>query len=388
MATPGRRPVGPSPSVGAFLAERSALVTAMIVTLIVAGCRSGPTAESASSMGPSDPTAAAAVRTGTPPSAGPSGGSGASGASGTSDGLVHVRVGLPFRPNVQFAPLYLAQDRGYYRDAGLEVTFDYGDEADLVRLVAAGERDALIAGGDQVILARANSIPVTYVMTWFQRFPVAVFSLDPALRSPADLVGRHVGLPAPGGTTALGWQALLAANDIDPTRVRTEFIGFTQREAVLSGQVDAALGYANNEPLQLAAEGRPVSVIEVADTLNLVSNGLVVAADRIEREPEQVRALVTATLRGIAGTLADPDAGFEAALSRAPEAGAGEVRDVQRQVLDATLRFWRAPRLGAIDRQAWAASQTAMRSLGLIDRESALEALVDERFLPERPPEP
>jgi NitT/TauT family transport system substrate-binding protein len=301
--------------------------------------------------------------TATPPAGGAAASRGATPATEPGP-LTSVRVALPYQPNVQFAPLYLAEDRGYYRDAGLDLRFEYGDESQQMRLVAAGEREAMVAGGDQVILGRAAGLPVTYVMTWFQRFPVAVFSLDPALRTPADLVGRTVGLPAPGGTSILGWQALLLASGIQPESVTTEVIGFTQREAVL-----------------LAADGNEVAVIEVADTVNLVSNGLVVGASTARDRPELVQGLVTATLRGIADTLADPDAAFEAALVRVPEAGDPAARAVQRQVLEASLRFWEAPRLGAIDEVAWEQSQDTMRQLGLIDATTPLAELVDPRFV-------
>jgi NitT/TauT family transport system substrate-binding protein len=296
-----------------------------------------------------------------------------------------VTVALPFRPDVQFAPLYLAQERGYYRDEGLDVTFEYGDEAEQLRLVASGTMPAMIAGGDQVILARAADVPVTYVMTWFQRFPVAVFSLDPQLQEPADLVGRRVGLPANSGTSYLGWQALLSDSGIDPAEVQSEVIGFTQRSAVADGTVDAAVGYVNNEPLQLRAEGREVSVIEIADEVNLVSNGLVVGQATLEEDPALVQGLVTATLRGISDTLDDPDAAFEAVLERVPETADPAVRGTQREVLEASLPLWRPGRLGddlgGMDRQAWERSQDLMQQLGLISKTSPLEQLYNEVFV-------
>jgi len=294
--------------------------------------------------------------------------------------LVPIQMGLPYRPDVQFAPLYLAQDRGYYEDAGLDVQFVYGEEDKIVRLVAAGERDAMIASGDQVILARAAGIPVTYVATWFQRFPVAVMSTDTAVRGPQDLIGKKVGLPSAGGTSALGWQGLLLANGIAPESVTTEVVGYEQVAALKQGRVDAAVVYATNEPLQFRAEGIPVSVIEIADTFNMVANGMVVSAEAIQQRPEVVQGLVTATLKGIRDALADPDAAFAAALTRAPEAGDPAVRDVQRQVLEESLRFWRAERLGAIDAAAWEQSQATMQQLGLVKQPTPLDDLVDARF--------
>jgi NitT/TauT family transport system substrate-binding protein len=294
---------------------------------------------------------------------------------------IPLTIGLPYVPNVQFAPIYVAQDRGYFARQGLEPTLEYGDEANLLRLAATRKIAATVASGEQVILARAQQIPVTYVMTWYQRFPGAVFSLDPAIRAPSDLVGRKVGLPAVQGASYTGWQALLAANDIDPKSIRTETIGYRQLDAVLQGQVEAAVGYATNEPVQLRQMGKAPTVIEIADSMNLASNGLVVAQSLIDESPEIVQALVTAMLAGLGDTLADPDRAFDVAVAAVPEAGAAEARATQRQVLEESLRFWTAPKLGAIDPALWSASQDFLVQIGLVDDPTPVDKMLDARFV-------
>ena len=87
---------------------------------------------------------------------------------------------MGYIPNVQFAPWYVAQEKGYFEDAGLEITMDYGKVNDVMRLLAAGEIDFVIAGGDEVIVARSQDLPVTYVMALYARFPAAVVSLKEA----------------------------------------------------------------------------------------------------------------------------------------------------------------------------------------------------------------
>lgn len=292
-----------------------------------------------------------------------------------------ITIGLPFQPDVQFAPFYVAQKRGYYADEGLDVRFEYGDESSFLRRVATGELPATVASGEQVILAREGGLPVTYVMTWYQRFPVVVFSDDPALKKPADLVGHKVGLPAPAGASYIGWQALLAANHIDPHDVPTEIIGFTQREAVAEGRVDAAVGYAVNEPVQLAAAGSEVATIEIADSFNLVSNGLIVAQDMVEHSPQTVERLVRATLKGVRDTLDDPDAAFEIAGEVVPSILEPTARPVQEEVLRRSLRFWEADRLGAIDPEAWRQSQRFLKEIGLIAQSTPVEQMIDNRFV-------
>jgi NitT/TauT family transport system substrate-binding protein len=240
---------------------------------------------------------------------------------------------------------------------------------------------AVVAGGEQVILARGAGVPVTYVATWYQRFPVAIFSLDPTIQKPADLVGRKVGLPAESGASYIGWQAFLAANGLQPDSVKTEVVGFMQRDAVLQKRVDAAVGYVVNEPLQLKADGKAVSVMEIADSFNLVSNGLVVASRSIDTRRPIVQGLTTAMLEGIRDTLDDPAGAFEIALKTVPEAGAPSVRATQRQVLDASLRLWDAPELGAINPDAWLRSETFLTRIRLLDHEVPAEGMIDPSFV-------
>jgi len=298
-----------------------------------------------------------------------------------------IRVGVPFQPDVQFAPVYLAAAAGHFADAGLEVALEYGSESDFVRLVAAGEMDAAIVSGEQVILARANDIPVTYVMSWYQRFPVVVFGKSGAFEDAADLRELNIGLPMLSGASYIGWQALLAANDLDEDQVDTEVVGFDQLNAVCDDRVDAAVGYAANEPVRTCGDGEEMQVLEIADEFNVVSNGLIVNGDSIGNEnADKVYAgLVKALILGIRDSLSKPDKAFEAALDEIPEIDDDEVRGLQREVLEASLRFWEVPKgeiMGLPDADQWRDSVELLVEQGLIKVGDAPDVrdLIDDRY--------
>lgn len=286
---------------------------------------------------------------------------------------------MGYIPNVQFAPVYLALEKGYFKDEGIDLTLDYGMETDLIKLLAAGQAQFVVGSGDQVILARSQGLPIVYVMNWYRKFPVAVVSLQP-LRTPPDLKGKKVGIPGPFGASYIGLKGLLYAAKIDEKELTTPSIGFTQVESLLSGQVDAAVGYSMNEPLQLKQQGKTPTVIEVSQYIDLVANGLITNDKTVKENPDLARKVVRAMLRGLRDTLATPDAAFEATLRAVPEAA--KTRDAQRATLDACLPLWKSESLGKSDPQAWQTSARFMRDVGLIQTDVDVTQAFTNDFIP------
>jgi NitT/TauT family transport system substrate-binding protein len=292
-----------------------------------------------------------------------------------------VTLAMGYIPNVQFAPFYVAVNKGYFAEENLEIEFDYGMETDLLNLVGTDALQFAVASGDQVILARGQGLPVVYVMTYFQRFPVAVVSLkDVPLSKPEDLIGRSVGIPGLWGASYIGWLALLDTAGIDQGDVKLESIGYTQVASLTEGQVDAAVVYAANEPVQLRQAGYETNIIYVADYMNLVSNGIITNEKTIAERPELVAGLVRAVLRGLRYTIDHPEEAFEICLEYVPEAG-GENRDVQMAVLEESIKFWQSDTLGQSDGSAWEMSQDFMLQAGLAETRTDPEKMYTNDFI-------
>ena len=290
---------------------------------------------------------------------------------------------MGYIPSVQFAPFYVAQERGYFRDAGLDVTFRYGFETDLLKLVGTDELQFMIGSGEEVVLGRSQGLPVRYVMRWYRRFPAVLFAkASRGIKSPADLVGKKVGVPGLFGANYVGWEAIVYASKLDASKVNLQSIGFTQASAVKQDQVDAAMDYIVNGPVQLRLAGEDVTVIPVSDFVDLPSNGIITNEKTIKERPELVQALVAATLHGLRDTLADPNAAFESSLKAVPEA-AGEQAKVNRAIFDESLKLWQADasELGHSDPAAWATAATFMKQMGLIQTDVQPETLYTNEFI-------
>jgi NitT/TauT family transport system substrate-binding protein len=192
----------------------------------------------------------------------------------------------------------------------------------------------------------------------------------------------EVGIPGLYGASYIGWQALLDATGIQAEDTNLLSIGYTQVESLVTGQVDAAVVYAMNEPVQLRAQGYEVYTIDVDDYIDFVSNGLITNEETMAEQPELVRGMVRALLRGLEDTIVDPDAAFDICRESVEEID-DDSAPLQRAVLDASITFWEAEALGRSDPEAWAASVAFMREIGMISQDLDPEDMYSNAFVPE-----
>ncbi len=280
--------------------------------------------------------------------------------------LTGVRLPMGYIPNIQYAPLYVAAEKGYFREAGIEIEFDYSFETDGVALVGANNLQFSLVSGEQVLLARAQGLPVVYVMAWYHDYPVAVVAKSAqGIRTPQALVGKRIGLPGLFGANYIGLRALLSAAGLDESQVTLDSIGFNQVEALAADQEQAIVGYVANEPIQLRSEGYAVDVIRVADYVSLASNGLLTNETTLAENPQLVKAMIQAFLRGVADTIADPDQAFE--ISKKYVEGLEQAdRNVQMEVLMTSIEFWQTDTPGRSDPVAWENMHTVLLEMGLL----------------------
>ena len=297
------------------------------------------------------------------------------------NGLEAVALPMGYVANVQFSPFYMAEERGYFDDAGFDMSFDYRWETDGIQLVAAGELPFAVASGDQVIQARSKGLPVVAVAGWYQRFPVGVIALeDTPLDGPEDLRGLRVGIPETFGASYIGLRALLDVGGLTEADIDLQAIGYAQLAALTAGTVDAVVVYANNEPVVLAQEGTPYHALYAAEYVDLVSAVIVSSDAYIQNNPKVVERFVGAFLKGLDEVLRDPEAAFE--VSEAYVEGLSDNAAVQREVLLASIALWEAPKLGLMSPEAWDHAQSVMLGSGLIETASPVESLHTNAFVP------
>jgi NitT/TauT family transport system substrate-binding protein len=299
-----------------------------------------------------------------------------------SGNLTQIRLPLGYIPDIQFAPLYVAVQKGYFREASIQVTFDYSMETDITALVGADQIQFGVVSGEQVLLARAQGLPIVYVTAWYQQYPVSVVAKpDQSIHSPSDLRGKTIGLPGLYGANYIGLRALLHAGGLNESDVKLDSIGYTQVDALARDRDQAVSVYTNNEPLQLRAQGYGVNELRVADYVQLASNGLITNEKTISGNPDLVRRMVKAFLGGLADSIADPAAAYE--TSKAYVANLAQLDPVlQKQKLATSIELWKASRLGYSEPKSWDSMQMVLLDMGLLSKPLDLSKAFTNNFLP------
>ncbi len=333
------------------LASRSAALLAALVAVLLAGCGTG---------------------------------------TGSNASQHHLTVGLTYIPNIQFAPFYVAQELGYYKDAGLDVTLRHHQFSEgEFDAIAAGKEDAVFGGGDEMLQARDHKIPLVYIANVYAKYPVALMvPANSPIKTAADLRGHTIGIPGQYGETYFGLLALLQSAGLKDSDVTMQLIGFTQVAALLGNKVDAVMGYLNNEAIQFQQANfavRTLALSDVVQPLPLVSNGLGALKSELDAHPDDIKALVAATMRGVQYTIAHPQDALN--ISKKYVAGLDDSKNAANAlaVLQATLPMWQATATssGHNDPNTWQAMSAFMLQYQLISAQIDASQAFSNEYLPQ-----
>jgi NitT/TauT family transport system substrate-binding protein len=279
-----------------------------------------------------------------------------------------LTVGLGYIPSVQFAQFYRAERQGYYTAAGLDVTFQNQDDPNLITLIGQGAIDIGIGDGTSIIPAVAQGIPVVYGATIYAQFPsIVLTAANSGITTPADLKGKSLGIPCRCGSSWIMLQALLSSAGLTPDDLSIQlYPTYGQAVALQQGQVDAATGFRNNEPVQLQQQGFATNVLTVDAIVPLPGPGLVVGRDTLAAKSDALKAFTAATLKAMREIIADPQVGLDDSIAQVPDLGGD--RATQLAILQATVGMWQSAYtdqhgLGAVDSAAWQQSLDFMRGL-------------------------
>ncbi|WP_371059440.1 ABC transporter substrate-binding protein [Rhodosalinus sp. 5P4] len=291
-------------------------------------------------------------------------------------GAATAQTAMPFALDWKFegpaAPYFVAIDKGYFADAGLEVEITAGQGSlDAIPKVATGAFPVGFADINSLIkfLDQNPGAPVTAVMMVYDKPPFAVVGRrSQGVEAPKDLEGRVLGAPPPDGAWAQ-FPIFAAENDLDMDAITVEPVGFPTREPMLAeGEVDAVTGFSFSSFLNLVRLGVPeddISTILMADHgVALYGNAVIVNTEFAAANPAAVEGFLEAVAMGWKDAIAEPAAAIESLVARNPAADAALEERRLALAIDANVvtDYTAANGMGTVDpdRMATALEQIAL----------------------------
>ena len=210
-------------------------------------------------------------------------------------------------PDIEWSAWYLAEDRGYFADRGVESSLIHGgpNAAAVPQVLASGEGNIGISASELDII-RANDEGQDFVIigAMYQRNPLGLtWMTATGIETVQDLVGKRIGGPQ-GDQVQI--DALFKVNGLEPSDYEFIPMGFDPQPLV-DGEMDAIASYVTNQPLQLQLQGHDVSAKPYSD-LGLPSYGDILFASRawLDENHDLVVAYLAGLLQGALDNRADP----------------------------------------------------------------------------------
>ncbi|MET0969800.1 MAG: ABC transporter substrate-binding protein [Tardiphaga sp.] len=288
---------------------------------------------------------------------------------------------------------FLAEDRGYFKEEGLDVTFDQGNGSGAaVPVVANGAYDMGFGDVNALIeytAKKPEDAPIA-VFTLYNRPPFAIaVKADSPIKTPADLPGKKLGGAANDGALKL-FPAFCAMTKTDCSKVEVTNMQPNLREQMLmGGQIDGAFGYVTT--IRFAARGigvdadKQLRLIRYGDYgMDLYSNAIIVSSKLAKTNPAAVKGFLKALNRGVKDAMADPKAAIASVAKREPLIKPDlELARFQATLVDDMGHPEVAKiGLGDIDEERMAKSIDIMVKAKELPRTPAVKEIFDRSFMP------
>lgn len=289
----------------------------------------------------------------------------------TSSSSESVTVGLSYIPNIQFAPLYVADAEGLFTERGVTVSLrHHGSNEGLFTALGSGDEHFVVAGAGELMQARSQGMDLVAIAQYYRQYPVVLIVPETSpIQSPADLVGRSLGVPGRYGESWFGAQVMMQGAGLTESDVAITEIGYTPVAALSSGKVEALIGFANNDQVQFGVAGIPTRTIPLTTgPVPMVSTVLVTTQGFLDQHPDTARAVADAVVAGIDRTVKEPATAVTIAEDYIPNLAQSGGASSAAATLEATIPLWKLADgtvSGKLDPEAWQAMSAFMHTQGI-----------------------
>lgn len=306
--------------------------------------------------------------------------------------LDKVKVRLDWLIRGNHAMFFVAKDKGHFKAQNIEMELIHKGNGSLNTMTLVGTNQYDFGFGDlpTLTVAKAKGVPVVGLVVVNQRSPMALVALKGAgLKAPKDVEGKLYGIQ-PSGSTAIFYQALMAANHVDRKKVTEVTVPVPYEAFLLAKKVQVIPGYVDAEIPELEARAGGVGSLEIvlgADHgYDLLGSGMLTSEKMIKEKPDLVRRFTRAYLRAFQDVINNPSEAVEILARNNPEVA--EKKDVMLKQLEADIKHTftsedtKANGLGWNPPRKWQATHDTLLRLNVTEKAvSPVTALYSNEFL-------
>lgn len=298
--------------------------------------------------------------------------------------LEKVTLQLKWLHQSQFAGFYAAEKKGFYQSDGLDVSIlPVGNdlsEMSVINRVASGEIQFGVVGGDQVIAARAEGIPIKAIAVIYQQSPVALAALkNSGITTLKDLMGKRMAIEK-GQNTETVYRAMMEKAGIDTKKI-TEVNAPIGLGALAQGEADARMIYLTNEGLEAQEKGYDLNLFYPEDYgIKMYADTLITSDELIAQKPQLVQRFVHASLKGWNWAVAYPDDAGMLSLQYNPDLVASH--EVNMMKMSLPFIYTARSSIGGMSTSTWQEMEDiVLNDSGIVGTSTPVQNIFTTEFL-------
>jgi NitT/TauT family transport system substrate-binding protein len=284
----------------------------------------------------------------------------------------------------EFAPIFVARDKGFFEKEGIDVNIEPGQGSTVtVKLVGNGDADFGEAAADQALMAYAKGLPVVATAVILQKSAVSViFPTATGIKTLTDLYGKTLGVPTLS-VAEKQWRFVEKFNHLDADKIHEISLGTGIAQMIEAHKVDASLAFFFNDGLKVQSDGIPTSWILLSDVgLPFYSDALIVNENTIKKNPDLVRRFTRAYVEGWKYSLGHEEEALQLFLKDNPTVDAKYSALKLPEVLKLTQTpDTEANGLGHSTEEKWTSMQDALLEMGIMEKGIDVHKVFTNDFL-------
>lgn len=304
-----------------------------------------------------------------------------------------ITVGLTYTPDIQFAPVYIAQTLGYFKDAGIKVTLrHHGAQESLFGAIEQGKEDMVFAGADEMAVASSTGLKVRVFQTIYQHYPLSIIMYGKKkITKLEQLNNLKVGIPGEFGESYYAYKYLANTLKTHNISITKQDVGWTGQAALASKKVDAIIGFTNNDAVQLEKNNIPITVLTMKDITALTEKKQkanytfpIIGASfgvgkKYEYATEVQNKFAQAIKKSLEYIATHPSKTVKYCTNFVPQLASPQAAEKALVVLEKTIELYGTPaERGKLDLSKWPAMLAFLHEQGFIKNKLTVEQLTPQ----------